>query len=147
MVNEFPSQSAASEGFALCHSCGLVAAVDERHCPRCDASLHLRRRDSLQRTWALTLGALILYFPANMLPMLRVDSFYGTQQNTIVGGVVQFWRDADYPVAIIIFIASVVIPVLKLIAIVTLCLAARSGRWPVAMTRLYRMTEFIGRWS
>ncbi|MFL6594360.1 MAG: paraquat-inducible protein A, partial [Chthoniobacterales bacterium] len=80
-MNPFPPQSAASEGFALCHSCGLVAPVDQRHCPRCDASLHLRRRESLQRTWALTLGALILYFPANMLPMLRVDSFYGTQQN------------------------------------------------------------------
>lgn len=125
----------------------MLSPVNERRCPRCGRTLHLRRRESLQRTWALTLTALILYFPANMLPILRVDSFAGTQQNTIIGGVVQFWRDADYPVAIIIFVASVVIPVLKLIAIVTLCLATRSGRWPVAMTRLYRMTEFIGRWS
>jgi paraquat-inducible protein A len=146
-VNAFPPQSAARDGFALCHSCGVVAPIDDRRCPRCGASLHLRRRDSIERTWALTLAALILYFPANMLPILRVDSYAGTQQNTIIGGVVQFWRDADYPVAIIIFAASVVIPVLKLIAIVTLCLASRSGRWPVAMTRLYRMTEFIGRWS
>lgn len=146
-MNDFPPQSAAREGFALCHSCGLVAPVDDRYCPRCGASLHLRRRESIQRTWALTLGAFLLYFPANMLPMLRVDSFAGTQENTIVGGVIQFWRDEDYPVAIIIFVASVVIPVLKLIAIVTLCFASRSGRWPVAMTKLYRMTEFIGRWS
>ncbi|HEY0368992.1 MAG TPA: paraquat-inducible protein A [Chthoniobacterales bacterium] len=146
-MNNYPPQSAAHDGFALCHSCGLVSPVEDRRCPRCGASLHLRRRESLQRTWALTLAAFILYFPANMLPMLRVDSFAGTQENTIIGGVVQFWRDADYPVAIIIFVASVVIPVLKLIAIITLCLATRFGRWPIAMTKLYRMTEFIGRWS
>ena len=146
-MNDFSPHSAARGGFALCHSCALVAPVADRSCPRCGAALHLRRVDSVQRTWALTLAALILYFPANMLPILRFDSFAGTRENTSVGGVIQFWRDADYPVAIIIFVASVVIPVLKLIAIVVLCLASRSGRWPVAMTKLYRVTEFIGRWS
>jgi paraquat-inducible protein A len=146
-MSAFPPQSAAADGFALCHSCGLVSPLDEQRCSRCRASLHLRNRESLQRTIALTVGALILYFPANMLPMLRVDSFAGTQENTIVGGVIQFWREGDYPVAIIIFVASVVIPVLKLISIALLCLAARSGRSPHAMTRLYRVTEFIGRWS
>jgi paraquat-inducible protein A len=146
-MRAFPPQSAASERFALCHACGLVSPVDERRCPRCAAPLHLRNRESLQRTIALTFAALLLYFPANMLPMLRVDSFAGTQENTIVGGVIEFWRDGDYPVAIIIFVASVVIPVLKLISIAALCLAARFGRWPHAMTRLYRVTEFIGRWS
>lgn len=146
-MNAFHPQSAASEGVALCHSCGLAAPVQEHRCPRCRARLHLRNRESLQRTMALTIGALILYFPANLLPILRVDSFLGTEENTIVGGVIAFWRDGDYPVAIIIFAASVVIPVLKLLSIATLCVAARAGRWPHAMTRLYRMTEFIGRWS
>ena len=146
-MNAFHPQSAAREGFALCHSCGLASRAEHRRCPRCHAPLHLRNRESLQRTWALTIAAFLLYFPANLLPILRVDSFLGTQENTIVGGVVQFWRDADYPVAIIIFAASVVIPVLKLLSIVTLCIAARSGRRPHSMTRLYRVTEFIGRWS
>ena len=146
-MNAFPPQTAAHDGIALCHSCGLVSPVDEQRCPRCRASLHLRNRESLQRTIALTFGAFLLYFPANMLPMLRVDSFAGTQENTIVGGVIEFWRDGDYPVAIIIFVASVVIPVLKIMSIAALCVAARSGRWPRAMTRLYRVTEFIGRWS
>ena len=146
-MNAFPPQTAAREGFALCHSCGLVSPVQTHRCPRCHATLHLRNRESLQRTWALTLGAFILYFPANLLPILRVDSFLGTEENTIVGGVIAFWRDGDYPVAIIIFAASVVIPVLKLLSISTLCLAARAGRWPHPMTRLYRVTEFIGRWS
>ena len=146
-MNAFSSHSAASEGFALCHGCGLVAPVDDQRCTRCKARLHLRNRESVQRTCALTFAALILYFPANLLPILRVESFVGTQENTIVGGVIEFWREGDYPVAIIIFVASVVIPVLKLLSIGTLCFAAASGRRPHAMTRLYRATEFVGRWS
>lgn len=147
MTTEFPSESAAARGLALCHVCGLVSPVAEERCPRCDGGLHLRRRDSLQQTWALTLGALILYFPANLLPVLKVESFTGDSQNTIMGGVIQFWQQADYPVAIIIFVASVMIPVLKIISIAALCFAARSGRNPRTMARLYRVTEFIGRWS
>ncbi len=143
----FDPGSAASRGLALCDVCGLVSPVEERRCPRCDSRLHLRFSHSLQRTWALTLAATILYFPANLLPILRVDSVTGDSASTIVGGVIQFWQQADYPVAIIIFTASVMIPVLKIIAIVILCFAARSGRRPRRMTKLYRVTEFIGRWS
>lgn len=147
MTEAFPPESAAARGLALCHSCGIASPVIEERCPRCGAALHLRLRDSLQRTWALTIAALVLYFPANMLPVLRLESFAGDQQNTIIGGVIQFWQEADYPVAIIIFVASVMIPVLKIISIVSLCLAARTGRRPRGMTRLYRVTEFVGRWS
>lgn len=146
-MNTFSPQSAAGEGFALCHSCGLLSSIDERRCPRCHARLHLRNRESLQRTIALTSAALLLYFPANMLPILRIDSFAGRQESTIIGGVIEFWRDHDYPVALIIFTASVMIPVLKILAIATLCFASQTGRRPHAMTRLYRVTEFIGRWS
>jgi paraquat-inducible protein A len=76
-----------------------------------------------------------------------VESFEGTQQSTIVAGVIQFWQDKDYPVAIIIFTASIMIPVLKLIALVWLTIAAARGYRPRGNTRLYRITEFIGRWS
>ncbi len=80
--------------------------------------------------------------------MLQVEStLKGTQQNKILSSVVQFWRDGDYPVALIVFIASVMIPILKVLSIVTLCLGAHFGRWPRAMTRLYRVTDCIGRWS
>ncbi len=147
MTESFPAGTGAARGLALCHSCGLASPAEEAHCPRCGAGLHLRRRDSLQRTWALTIAALVLYFPANLLPVLSVESFAGSQSNTIMGGVIQFWQEADYPVAIIIFVASVMIPVLKIISIVALCLAARTGRRPRGMTRLYRVTEFVGRWS
>ncbi|HEX4666724.1 MAG TPA: paraquat-inducible protein A [Chthoniobacterales bacterium] len=147
MRHGFAARSAAARGLALCEVCGLVAPVKEGRCPRCDSRLHLRLRDSLQRTWALTIAATILYFPANLLPVLRVDSVTGDYANTIVGGVIQFWQHGDYPVAIIIFTASVMIPVLKIFSIVALCFAARSGRRPRGMTKLYRVTEFIGRWS
>ena len=96
---------------------------------------------------ALTIAALVLYFPANLLPILTVESFAGDQPSTIIGGVIQFWQEKDYPVALIIFGASVMIPVLKIISIIALCLAARTGRHPREMTRLYRVTEFVGRWS
>lgn len=147
MNAEFPAESAAARGLALCDICGLVTPVAEARCPRCRARLHLRARESVQRTWALTFAALLLYFPANLLPVLKVESFTGDTQNTIIGGVIQFWQQADYPVAIIIFVASVMIPVLKIIAIVCLCFATRNGRNPRSMTRLYRVTEFVGRWS
>jgi paraquat-inducible protein A len=125
-----------------------VEALAAQHCPRCHAPLHLRKADSLQRTLALTIAAVMLYFPANLLPVLRVQStLKGVQQNTILGGVVQFWQNGDYLVALIIFIASVVIPILKVLAITALCFAARTGHWPRATTRLYRVTDYIGRWS
>lgn len=146
-MTRFAPGSAAEHGLAHCEVCRRISPVRVRRCPRCGARLHLRQPESLQRTWALTIAALLLYLPANLLPVLRLESFYGDQQNTIIGGVIQFWQEADYPVAIIIFVASVLIPVLKIISIVALCLAARSGRSPRGMTRLYRVTEFIGRWS
>lgn len=147
MTEVFPAESAAARGLALCHACGLASPVTEERCPRCNGSLHLRLRDSLQRTWALTFAAILLYLPANLLPVLSVESFAGDQTNTIMSGVIQFWQEGDYPVAIIIFAASVMIPVLKIFAIIALCLSARSGRRPREMTRLYRVTEFVGRWS
>ena len=146
-MDRFAPRSAAAQGLALCEVCGLVSPVQFGRCPRCDSGLHLRIRHSLQRTWALTIAATILYFPANLLPILRVDSVTGDSASTIVGGMVQFWQQADYPVAIIIFTASVVIPVVKILSIVALCFAARSGNRPRRMTKLYRVTEFIGRWS
>ena len=146
-MNAFAPDSAAARGLALCHTCERVSPVAEGHCPRCGSRLHLRVRESLQKTWALTIAAFVLYFPANLLPILRVDSVTGDSASTIMQGVVQFWQQEDYPVAIIIFTASVMIPVLKIISIIALCLAARSGQHAHRMTKLYRVTEFIGRWS
>ena len=79
----FDPDSTAARGLARCHSCGRVEAVNAEHCPRCHAPLHLRKHDSLQRTIALTLGAMMLYLPADLLPVLRVEStLKGTRQST-----------------------------------------------------------------
>lgn len=144
----FSRASAAASGLARCSDCGRVEPVGTGHCPRCHETLHLRKTDSLQRTIALTIGAAVLYLPANLLPVMRVESsLKGTNESTIVGGVVQFWQEGDYPVALIIFTASVFIPLVKVLSIIALCIGARSGASPRALTRLYRITDRIGRWS
>ena len=144
----FSPVSAAARGLARCSDCGLVEPAGTEHCPRCHETLHLRKANSLQRTIALTIGAAVLYLPANLLPVMRVESSVkGTHENTIVGGIIEFWQHGDYPVALIIFTASVVIPLSKVLAIVALCHGARTGRSPRALTRLYRVTDRIGRWS
>lgn len=140
--------TAAARGLARCHACGLVSPAAPGECPRCHAALHPRKPNPQARTVALSVAALILYFPANLLPVLRVESSVkGSQQSTILSGVIQFWEEGDVPVALIIFTASVLIPILKLLALAALCWGARTGRHPRNMTRLYRVTEFIGRWS
>ena len=147
MTDELPAGSAGARALAACHVCGLTSRVSAQRCPRCRSRLHLRKGHSLQRTWAFTIASLLRYFPANLLPILRVESFAGAQSSTIMSGVIQFWQEEDYPVAIIIFVASVMIPVLKILAIIWLCFAATYGWQPRGMTRLYRVTEFVGRWS
>lgn len=145
---DFDPVSAAAKGLAVCHACGLVEPVRQRRCSRCLATLHLRKPYSLQRTWALMIGATLLYLPANLLPVLDVQSSVkGEQKSTIISGVIQFWHERDYPVAIIIFTASVMIPILKIISLVWLCFSTTHGRRPQTTTKLYRVTEFIGRWS
>ena len=139
--------TAAARGLARCHACGGLQPIEAEHCAVCAAPLHLRKPASLERTVAFTIGAALLYFPANLLPVLRIESIKGAQQNTILSGVIQFWQERDYLVALIIFTASVLIPIVKVLSIVSLCVAARTGHSPQAMTRLYRVTEYIGRWS
>jgi paraquat-inducible protein A len=136
-----------------CHSCGLVAS-EKRHarhqyCARCGATLHRRRPDSVGRTWAFLLAATILYIPANLLPVMYTHSLFGKEDDTIISGVVYFWTSGSPALAIIIFIASIVVPVLKLAALSLLALTAqRRSRWqPMQRTLLYRIVEFVGRWS
>ncbi|MES2346098.1 MAG: paraquat-inducible protein A [Pseudomonadota bacterium] len=139
---------------AACHSCGLVAQLNQpnqkkQHCARCGAVLHRRRPDSVSRTWAFLLAATILYIPANLLPVMYTHSLFGKEDDTIISGVVYFWTSGSPALAAIIFIASIVVPVLKLAALSLLALTAqRRSRWrPLQRTTLYRIVEFVGRWS
>lgn len=147
--------TAASLGLATCHTCGKVSPAfsgdsdEHARCPRCATVLHLRKPGSLQRTWALLVSAAFLYVPANFLPIMEVHGIQGSQKSTILSGVITFWQMNAYPVAIIIFTSSVLIPLLKVAALVWLCMAAQ-GRvrpQPVALSRVYHITELLGRWS
>jgi paraquat-inducible protein A len=139
---------------ARCHDCGLLArppagAHGHALCPRCGAALHARKVQSLQRTWALVISAAICYVPANVLPVMTVTSLGTPQSDTIMSGVIYFLTHGDWPLALIIFTASVVVPLAKIAALVGLLISVHRGSaWrPADRTRLYRVTEMIGRWS
>jgi len=145
--------TAASFGLLGCHVCGLVSRAAHgghgERCPRCGAQLHFRKPASVSRTWALLIAAMILYVPANLLPMMKTSSLFGTQSDTIMSGVVYFWTSGSWYLALIIFFASITVPLLKMLALVLLLLSVqRRSRWQREQrARLYRLIEFVGRWS
>ena len=104
---------------------------------------------SIQRTWALLFTALILYIPANALPIMSTELFGISEPNTIMGGVISLWESGSYPVAMVIFVASIVIPVAKLVVLARLTYAVQIKELtnPGRQIRYYRFIEFIGRWS
>jgi len=140
-------------GLVSCHTCGrvqpYVRSIAQPRCVRCDAPLHRRKPDSLMRTWALLASAALLYIPANLLPVMHTASLVGDQDDTIMSGVVYFWTSGDWPLAVIVFIASILVPMLKLSVLALLAgTAQRRSTWrPAERTGLYRLVEFIGRWS
>jgi paraquat-inducible protein A len=111
--------------------------------------LHLRKPDSIARTWALVLAALIFYVPANVLPITRVTSLGSTQADTIVSGVIYFIETGSWPIALVIFVASVFVPLMKLAILIYLLVSVQRGsnRRRLERTRLFRLTESVGRWS
>jgi paraquat-inducible protein A len=140
---------AARVGLAGCHTCGKVSPVALGDCPRCGTHLHLRKPNSIQRTIALMIAAAALYIPANILPIMTVVELGDITENTIFTGMRTFWRQGAYPIAIVIFTASILIPLLKIIALSWLCLAA-SGKLnpsPGMLGKVYWFTELLGRWS
>jgi len=149
-MNTFPSSSAAARGLANCHVCYKLAPATSHDCPRCGAALHVRKPDSVQRTAALVATAIVLYIPANVLPIMTTTQLGKATESTILGGVILLVDMGSYPVAAVIFIASVMVPIAKLLALTWLCISVsrqRDSGGHVQRTTLYRMTEFIGRWS
>jgi paraquat-inducible protein A len=148
-VSAFPADTAAAQGLATCHTCVKVAPASLHHCPRCGASIHLRMTDSLARTMALVLTACILYIPANILPIMTTDQLGSVEPSTILGGVILLWDLGSYPIAAVIFIASVMVPTGKMASIMYLCWTVSREQKTRAQQRtvMYRITEFVGRWS
>ena len=147
------SQSAASQRLCCCHVCSLVSRRAElssaAHCPRCGTLLHFRKPGSVQRCWALLIAAYILYIPANLLVIMETGSLISYRKDTIISGVVHLWKTGSWTIAVIVFVASVTIPLLKLISLTLLLVSVqRRSRWhPRERTRLYRLIELVGRWS
>ena len=147
--------TAARAGLLSCHACHQLSrfrrlpAGSHATCPRCGAALHFRKPDSLARTWALVIAAIILYIPANVFPVMVVTSLGRSQADTIMSGVFFLLHHGMWPLALIVFVASVVVPMLKLLVLTFLLISVqRRSRWrPADRTRIYRITEAVGRWS
>jgi paraquat-inducible protein A len=147
------ARTAMASGLMTCHSCGLLTKSDshghDASCPRCGAHLHARKPASFTRTWAFLIAAMVLYIPANMLPVMNTSSLFGSEKDTILSGVVYLWASGSWPLAIIVFIASIAVPMLKIIAIMFLVISTqrRSLALLQQRTRIYRVVELVGRWS
>jgi paraquat-inducible protein A len=146
--------TAQAASLVSCHSCHLLSRMRSDHparslnCPRCGAALHPRKVNSIARTWALVLAALICYIPANVLSITHVTSLGAVQSDTIMSGVIYFIHH-NWPIALVIFVASVFVPLAKLFILTFLLISVqRKTTWRQKdRTRLYRITEAIGRWS
>jgi paraquat-inducible protein A len=147
-------ETAASHNLILCRACGkLLPALPRnphgRKCDRCGARLHMRTPASLSRTWALVITAVLLVFPANLLPIMHLEFLGVPSKSTILDGIRQFFQDGSYFIAIIILTASILIPLFKIIGltIVLLTVNRRRRRFLRQKTIMFRFIEFIGRWS
>lgn len=145
--------TAAEAGLVSCEICRLLARPAETaepgYCPRCGEELVWRRHHSIQYTWALVLAAAICYIPANVLPVLSTTTLGTTESDTIMGGVVFLYTSGSWPLALIVLVASVMVPLGKLVALAYLLIMVQRGslQGHYQRTRLYRMVEMIGRWS
>ena len=145
--------TAAEAGLVSCEMCRLLLRpadpAEPGYCPRCGAELVSRRYHSIQYTWALVIAAAICYIPANMLPVLNTTTLGSTDSDTIMSGVVFLYTSGSWPLALIVLIASVMVPLGKLVALVYLLITVQRGSLGGhrERIRLYRMVVFIGRWS
>ena len=148
-----PALTARQAGLVGCHSCGRVHEMGTTHCTRCGVVLHSRMPGSLQKVWAWLFAGMVVYIPANIYPMLLTTSLGHTSESTIIGGVIELVEYSSIGVALIVFVASVLIPVGKFVAIGYLALVVRPGSRMTrgsglhGRQRLFEVVEFIGRWS
>ncbi|BCS97212.1 paraquat-inducible protein A [Desulfoluna limicola] len=147
--------TAMEAGLMRCHDCGLLTRGTElsggaaHECPRCEATLHYRKPGSIGCTWALVITSAVLMIPANLLPIMRVDYLGSSQYSTIMDGIIYFIHSGEYGIAVVIFTASVLVPVYKIIGL-ALSLLTVQLKWNTRLrqkTMMFRFIEFIGRWS
>jgi len=138
-----------------CQYCSLLSRIPKMavsqaaFCPRCGARLHSRKPDSIMYTWALVLASVIFYIPANFLPITITTTLGSTHADTIMSGIIYFIQSGSFEIALVIFVASILIPLVKLLVLISLLLSVHfKSTWrPKDRTKLYRLTESVGRWS
>ena len=156
-INHKQLSSAKSLGLVACLVCGQVThypnitlSRDQLiHCARCNTELHSRKPKSLSRSWALLVTAYMLYIPANLLPIMDTSSLFNAKRDTIMSGIIYLWRSGSWSLALVVFFASIVTPLSKMIALTFLLLSIQfKNAWhPLQRTKLYRLLLRIGRWS
>ena len=143
---------AIDHGLAGCHTCGqAVKLLKQTHasCPRCGSDVHYRKPDSINRAWALLISAMIMYIPANTMPMMITTSLGSETSSTIMAGVLYFLHHGDWHLALVIFLASVMVPLFKMMALTYILITVQRGATTgkKEKTRLYLIAEVMGRWS
>ncbi len=141
-----------SSKFIRCHTCEAVNCEDEdseQYCRRCNSKMHEPKYLSYHKTWAFLITAIILYFPANLYPILITKKFGVETESTIIGGIIHLWEAGSYPIALIILVASVFVPLLKFIFIIYLLISTKYNvkSSNVEKHKLFHITEIIGPWS
>jgi paraquat-inducible protein A len=145
--------TASQLGLSVCHGCGglseLIPGIHVMRCHRCGTALHLRKPNSIARTWAFLIAAYIMYVPANVLPIMKTGSMFGAQSDTIMSGVAYLWHSGSWHLALVVFIASVLVPLAKMFCLTFLAISVQRGWTERALerTKLYRVLEFVGPWS
>jgi paraquat-inducible protein A len=144
-------KTAAQQHLLSCHTCSLLIPMSGKHsnCPRCNSPLHSRINNSIARTWALIFTAALLLIPANLYPIMTVIRFGQGEPDTILSGVIHLVEGGMWPLALIVFFASIFVPFLKLIVLSLLAITVQNkSSWRTRdRTLLYRVTEVIGAWS
>jgi len=143
---------ALDAGILVCAECHLLNRSQPRQiqrCRRCGARLHARRPNSIVRTWALLLAAAMLYVPANLLPIMAVNLFGQGSPATIMGGVIELIHADMLPIALVVFVASILVPTFKLAGMALLLFSVQRHQRLSARQRIvmFRFIEWIGRWS
>lgn len=144
-------KSALTQGLIRCHDCGCLTKQSSQtvHCPLCDSPLHARTPNSFQHTAALLLSGFWLYIPANIFPIMTITQFGVGEPHTIIGGIIALIHSDMIPIAMLVLIASILVPLLKLLGLGLLLLCVYY-RWQInarLWTRMYRIIAFVGRWS
>ncbi len=123
---------------------------DDIYCHRCNSRIFRNPKLSTSRAWAFLITAFILYIPANIYPILFSEKLGSRDANTIIGGIIVLWEDGSYPIAMIILVASVLVPILKFIVLIYLLIKSKTKRYKknkINQHKLHYMTEIIGPWS